>query len=254
MTSEAPPALAIEGLAVCYGHTTALADVALAIRQHEILGLMGRSSAGKSTLLKAALMLLAPHAGSVRVLGEPHGAPGPRSRIAYLPQRFRPPGHLLGHDYVRLTLAFYGRQAKRPQTAILAERLDLDPAVLDRPIRCYAKGMVQKLGLLAMLLADLPLLVLDEPLSGLHPGARRIAKRRLLDYRARGRAILLSSSIPSDHDKLCDRVAILHRGRLRYLGSPADLEARHDAPTLASAFLAEIERADGAGRGAAVRA
>ena len=248
MTSDAPPALAIEGLTVRYGHTSALDDVTLAIRQHEILGLMGRSGAGKSTLLKAALMLLSPHAGSVRVLGEPHRAPGPRSRIPCLPQRFRPPGHLLGHDYVRLTLAFYGRQAKRPQTAILAEQLELDPAVLDRPIRSYAKGMVQKLGLLATLLTDLPLLVLDEPLSGLDPGARRMAKRRLLDYRARGRAILLSSSIPSDHDELCQRVAVLHRGRLRYLGSPADLEARHDAPTLASALLAEIVEEDAAVR------
>jgi ABC-2 type transport system ATP-binding protein len=109
--------------------------------------------------------------------------------------------------------------------------------------------MVQKLGLLAMLLADLPLLVLDEPLSGLDPGARRMAKRQLSDYRARGRAILGSSAIPSDHEELCDRVAVLHEGRLRYLGSPADLRARHGAPTLATAFLADIAEPDAEGRG-----
>jgi ABC-2 type transport system ATP-binding protein len=249
-----PHAVEIDGLWTRYGATSVLEDVTLAVRAHEVLGVIGRGGAGKTSLLKAVLMLLPLDAGSVRVLGEPHHAPGARARIAYLPQRFRPPGHLAGHDYVRLTLAFYGRHAKRPQTAILAEQVELDPAALDRPIRGYTKGMVQKLGLLAALLSELPLLVLDEPLSGLDPDARRLMKRRLLDYRARGRTILLSSSIPSDHEALCERVAVLHQGRLRYLGSPGDLEARHDAPTLASAFRSEIEGPYAGRHGAAARA
>jgi ABC-2 type transport system ATP-binding protein len=244
-----PHAVEIDRLGARYGATTALEDITLAVRSHEALGVIGRRGAGKTSLLKAVLGLLIADAGSIRVFGEPNHTPGPRSRIAYLPQRFRPPGDLLGQDYLRLTLAFHGRHAKRPQTAILAEQIDLDPAALDRPIRSYAKGMVQKLGLLAMLLADRPLLVLDEPLSGLDPGARRMAKRQLSDYRARGRAILGSSAIPSDHEELCDRVAVLHEGRLRYLGSPADLRARHGAPTLATAFLAEIAEPDAEGRG-----
>jgi ABC-2 type transport system ATP-binding protein len=245
MASEAPPALALEALWVRYGDRSALEDVTLAIRQHEILGLMGRQGAGKSTLLKAVLMLVAPHGGTIRV-GNGHHSAAIRSRLAWLPQRFQPPGHLSGHDFVRLTLAFHGRSAKRAQTAVMAEQIELDPAALDRPIRGYAKGMTQKLGLLAAVLTDLPVLVLDEPLSGLDPDARRLLKRQLAAYRARGRTVLLGAQIPSDHDGLCDRVAVLHRGRLRYVGSPADLEARHNAPTLASAFRAEIERTDAA--------
>jgi ABC-2 type transport system ATP-binding protein len=103
--------------------------------------------------------------------------------------------------------------------------------------------MTQKLGLLALLLADLPLLVLDEPMSGLDPKARLLAKRHLAAYRARGRTILLSSHIPADHDQLCDRIAVLHRSRLGYVGAPSELQARHHAPTLESAFVAVIEGA-----------
>jgi ABC-2 type transport system ATP-binding protein len=248
MVCEGPPALAIEGLCVRYGDRFALEGVTLGVRQHAVVGLMGRSGAGKSTLLESVLMLVAPHAGAIRVFGAPHHLAESRSGVAWLPQRFQPPGHLSGHDFVRLRLALHGRPARRARTALLAEQLELDPAALDRPLRSYAKGMAQKLGLLATLLADLPLLVLDEPLSGLDPAARRLLKGQLAAYRARGRTLLLSAQIPSDHEELCDRVAVLDRGRLRYLGSPADLESRHRAPTLASAFLAEIEGTDAAGR------
>ena len=238
MVPEAPPALAIEGLCVRYGDRSALEDVALTIRQHEIFGLMGRRGAGKSTLLKSVLMLLAPHAGTIRVFGAPHHLVDIRSRLAWLPQRFQPPGHLSGYDFVRLTLAFHGRPAKRTRMAVMAEQVDLDPAALDRPIRCYAKGTAQKLGLLAIMLADLPLLVLDEPLSGLDPAARRLLKRQLMAYRARGRTVLLSAQIPSDHEELCDRVAVLDRGGVRDLGSPDELKARYRAATLTGAFIA----------------
>ena len=98
--------------------------------------------------------------------------------------------------------------------------------------------MAQKLGLLALFLTDLPLLVLDEPMSGLDPKARVLLKRQLAADRARGRTILLSARIPADHDQLCDRIAILHEGRLAYVGTPGDLCARIGAPTLESAFLA----------------
>jgi ABC-2 type transport system ATP-binding protein len=157
-----------------------------------------------------------------------------------LPQRFRRPGHLSGLDFVHLTLALHGGRAQRPRIAALAERLDLEPGALERPIRDYPKGMAQKLGLLAMFATDLPLLVLDEPLSGLDPKARILLKRQLAADRARGRTILFSAHIPADHDQLCDRIAILHRGRVGYVGAPTELAAQTGAPTLESAFRAAI--------------
>jgi ABC-2 type transport system ATP-binding protein len=240
---DAAHPLEIEGLRTRCGEAAGLEDITLTVRAGEIVGLLGSRGAGKTSLLKAALMILEPAAGTVRLFGEAHHRPGARSRLAYLPERFQPPGHLSGHDFVRLTLAFHGRQMRRARIAALAEDFDLDPSALRRPIRTYTKGMTQKLGLLAMLATDRPLLVLDEPMSGLDPKTRLLVKRHLAGYRSRGRAILLGSEMPADHDGLCDRIAILHRGRLVEVGSPEDLLAGHRAPTLQSAFLAAIEAA-----------
>lgn len=241
MIETAAPAIEIDRLRMRHGDASVLEDITLTVRRHEILGLLGPRGAGKTRLLKSILTLATPHAGSIRLFGEPHDRASARSRVAYLPERFQPPGHMSGYDLVRLTLAFHGRQARRSQTAALAEQLELEPGALRSPIRSYGKSMAQKLGLLALLLADLPLLVLDEPMSGLDPKARLLVKRHLAAYRARGRTILLSSRIPADHDQLCDQIAILHRGRLGYVGAPGELQARHAAPTLESAFIAAIE-------------
>jgi ABC-2 type transport system ATP-binding protein len=229
MTSAAAAAaIEIEGLCTRYGRTQILTDITLAVLEGETLGLIGLNGAGKTTLLKSILMLAAPSAGTVRLFGEPHQAPGSRARLAYLPERFQPPGHLAGHDFVRLTLAFYGQRAQRA-------------IALTHPIRSYSKGMAQKLGLLATLLTDRPLLILDEPMSGLDPKARIRLKQQLVAYRDRGRTIFMSSHILADHDELCDRIAVLHRGRLTYVGSPGELKQRQGAATLEMAFLAEIE-------------
>ena len=242
MTGTAPaPAILIEGLTTCYGPSQVLTDVTLGVLAGETLGLIGLNGAGKTTLLKSILMLVTPAAGSVRLFGACHRDPGSRAQLAYLPERFQPPGHLDGHDFVRLTLAFYRRQVSRAAASLLAAELDLDPLALTRPIRSYSKGMAQKLGLLATLLTDRPLLILDEPMSGLDPKARIRLKQQLAAYRARGRTIFMSSHILADHDELCDRVAVLHRGRLGYVGSPAGLKERQRAATLETAFLAEIE-------------
>jgi ABC-2 type transport system ATP-binding protein len=243
VSGSAAPAIEVDRLHTGYGGSCVLQDIALTVCRDEIFGLLGHEGAGKTSLLRSILMLAGPQAGTVRVFGEPHQGASARSRIAYLPERFQPPGHLCGHDFVRLTLAFYGCRARRAQTAALAEQLELEPSGLRRPIRDYSKGMAQKLGLLALLLTDLPLLLLDEPMSGLDPKARVLVKRHLAAYRARGRTILLSSHIPTDHDQLCDRIAILHRGRLGYVGPPGELRARQRAPTLESAFVAAIEGA-----------
>jgi ABC-2 type transport system ATP-binding protein len=120
----------------------------------------------------------------------------------------------------------------------LARSLELEPGDLGRPVHGCGKEMAQKLGLLAVLLTDRPLLVLDEPLCGLTPHARANVKQALIAYRDRGRTILFASGIASDHEDLCDRIAVLHSGRLGYVGSIADLCGRLSAPTLTTALLA----------------
>ena len=236
-----PPAIEIRGLRAGYDGAPVLHGVTLTVQPGETLGIVGLTGAGKTTVLKSILRLVMPAAGSVRLYDEPHEAPGSRARLAYLPERFQPPGHLTGEDFVRLSLAFHRLPPDPAATATLAEALDLDPLALARPIRGYAKGLAQKLGLLATLLTDRPLLLLDEPMSGLEPTARLRLKRQLAAERGRGRTILMSSPIAADHDGLCDRIAVLHQGVLGYVGPPAELRQRRRAATLESAFLAEIE-------------
>jgi ABC-2 type transport system ATP-binding protein len=240
-----PPAIAIAGLCSRYAGSDVLQDITFDVQPGEILGLIGLEGAGKSTLLKAILMLVAPTAGSVHLFGQPHDQPGARAQLAYLPEKFQPPSHLSGHDFVRLSLAFYRQRVRRAVVCGLAEQLDLDPAALRRPIRSYAKNMAQKLGIVATLLTDRPLLLLDEPMSGLDPKARILLKRQLAAARAGGRTLLMSSPILADHEELCDRVAILHQGRLGYVGSPMELKQSQGVATLAAAFLAAIERPRG---------
>ncbi len=250
MIDPCPAAIEIRGLDARYGRAPVLHAIDLTLRQGETVGLIGLNGAGKTTLLKSILMLTAPTAGSVRLFGEPHQAPGSRERLAYLPERFQPPGHLCGHDFIRLSLAFYYLPADPAAAAALAKALDFDPQALARPIRSYSKGMGQKLGLLATLLTERPLLILDEPMSGLDPKARIGLRQELARHRERGHAILMSSHELTDHDQLCDRVAVLHRGRLGYVGPPAELKRRERAPTLETAFLAAIAGAEPARAGA----
>ena len=119
--------------------------------------------------------------------------------------------------------------------------LDLDLSALAKPVRAFSKGMTQKLGLAACLLSSKALYVLDEPTSGLDPKARALLKRQLRAVRDDGRTIFLTSHALADVDELCDRMAVIHRGALRFSGTPAELRARHSADNLEQAFLACIE-------------
>jgi ABC-2 type transport system ATP-binding protein len=235
-----PDPIAVAGLRSRDGHT-ALEDITLNLRQGEILGLAGPSEAGKTTLIKSILRLVTPSAGSVHLFGQPHEEPGSRARLAYLPEQFQPPSHLCGHDFVRLSLAFHRCRVRRSVVCALAEDLDLDPAALRKPIRSYAKGMAQKLGVLATLLTDRPLLILDQPMSGLDPRGRTLLKQQIAGARERGHAVLMSSHILADHEGLCDRIAVLRTGRIAYLGSPGSLKDSQGAPTLETALLTAIE-------------
>jgi ABC-2 type transport system ATP-binding protein len=227
------------GLCVGFGATPALEGINLRVREGEIFGLVGREGAGKSVLLRSVVGHIEPSAGAISVFGAPPGAPESRARVAFLPDRFRPPGDLSGYEFLRVTLLMHGGSLDPAVVRNVARSLDLEPGDLGRRVHECGKGIAQKLGLLAMLLTDRPLLILDEPLSGLTPDARAKVKQALIAYRDRGRTVLLASDIASDHEGLCDRIAILRAGRLGYVGSIADLCGRLGAPTLTTALLAD---------------
>jgi ABC-2 type transport system ATP-binding protein len=118
--------------------------------------------------------------------------------------------------------------------------LDLEPAALKRTVRQYSKGMTQKLGLAACLLSRKRLYILDEPMSGLDPKARALLKEQLRQLQRSGSTLFLTSHALADVDELCDAMAILHDGRIRFAGTPAECRGRYDAATLEQAFLACI--------------
>jgi ABC-2 type transport system ATP-binding protein len=119
--------------------------------------------------------------------------------------------------------------------------LDLDLSALGKPVRAFSKGMTQKLGLAACFIARKPLYLLDEPTSGLDPKARARLKQKLHEVHADGRTIFLTSHALADVEELCDRMAVIHRGELRFAGTPGELRAQYRSSTLEQAFLTCIE-------------
>lgn len=232
----------ISNLTVTHGKRTVFSDISLRIGAGEIFGLIGLNGAGKTSLIKAALLLLEPQAGEVHFFGVPHMQPESRQKIAYLPEHMAPSRQMRGIEFLRFTLGLHGLGLDRARAGLLAGAIDLDPQALQRRTGDYSKGMGQKLGLLAVLLTDCPLLILDEPMSGLDPRARILLKKQLQARRALGHSIFLSSHILTDLDELCDRIAILHEGRLLFTGTPAKLREMHGA-SLEHAFLGAIAAA-----------
>jgi len=230
-------ALRFDGLGKSYGRMPALADLSLEIRRGEFIALIGVNGAGKTTLIKCLLDFCAVDRGRIEIFGIDHRQTAARTRLAYLPERFNPPYFLTGRDFLHYMLRLYRAPYEDPRVAGMFAALDLDLSALDRPARTYSKGMTQKLGIAACLLSGKDLYVLDEPAGGLDPKARALFKQALTALRGSGRTVFLTSHALPDAAELCDRMAVVHGGRLRYAGDPDGLVRRFDGPTLEQAFL-----------------
>jgi ABC-2 type transport system ATP-binding protein len=244
-SSSTPAALAFDAVSKRFGQAEALSNLALEVRAGEAFGLVGLNGAGKTTLIKCLLDFCALDGGRIEIFGVGHRQAGARRRLAFLPERFIPPYYLKGRDFLRFMLTLHGVEYRESATGEMLDALDLDRSALDKPVRSFSKGMSQKLGLAACMLSGKELLVLDEPTSGLDPKARALLKRRLLALRSAGHTIFLTSHSLADVQEICDRMAIIHRGRLRFAGEPAQLQRAYAAPTLEEGFLACIGSAPG---------
>jgi ABC-2 type transport system ATP-binding protein len=237
MTQENSLALDINSIAVSYGKKNVLEDYSLQVQAGETFGLMGLNGAGKTTLIKSILGLRQLKAGEISIYGAPHENAKSRKVLAYLPERFDPPMFLSGLEFVSFSLSLYGTSFKKEQAYEFAEKLALDPNVLKNRVQTYSKGMRQKLGLMATIMTDCPLLILDEPMSGLDPLARAYLKDVLRDVREKGRTIFLSSHVLADMNEICDRVSVLHDGKMEYLGTPSQMLVVADNENIERAFL-----------------
>ena len=207
----------------------ALDDVSFEIRTGEVFGLLGPNGAGKTTTLKLLTNLIWPTSGSATVLGRPPGDVSARQRLGFLPENPTFYDHLTAEEILSYFAGLFGYKGADRQ-ARAARALDAVGIGDDRsrPLRQYSKGMVQRVGLAQALVNDPELVILDEPTSGLDPLGRREVREMILRLRGEGRTILFSSHILSDAEWLCDRVAILSRGRLAAVGTVADLVRESD--------------------------
>ena len=232
------------------GHEV-LAGAGFSVARGETVALVGINGAGKSTLIKILLDLRALDAGRIEIDGHPHTDRHARACLAYLPERFQPPYFLRGAQYLDYTGRLYRNPRARADVLAVARRLGLDDYDLERPARAYSKGMAQMLGLAGCLLSGRELLVLDEPMSGLDPTARRRLQQALLEARDQGRTTLFTTHLMQDAEAVADRLAVLHGGRIVADATPGELVERYAAADLEAAFIRCVGEDDAPRRAAA---
>ena len=202
----------------------AVRGISFEVRRGEIFGFLGPNGAGKTTTIKALLGLIFPTRGTLELFGTPVSNPESRRRVGYLPEN----PYLYQYLTAMEIMDLFGRLAGVPddrrakQSEELLRRVGLG-SVMDRPVRRFSKGMLQRAGLAQALLGDPELLILDEPMTGLDPIGRKEVRDLILEERRNGRTVMFSSHILSDVEMLCDRVAIVNRGELVAYGALDEL-------------------------------
>jgi ABC-2 type transport system ATP-binding protein len=197
----------------------ALDRLSLSVEAGEVFGLLGPNGAGKTTTLKLLFRLIFPTSGTARILGKRLDDVSVRARVAYLPENPSFYEHLTAEEFLNYVASLFGLSAaeRRRRSGELLDQVDLS-ASRYVPLRKFSKGMIQRLGIAQALINDPDLVVLDEPMSGLDPLGRREVREVILRLKERKRTVLFSTHILADAETLCDRVAVLHHGRLQGCG------------------------------------
>ena len=210
----------------------ALDDLSLSIDHGQIFGFLGANGAGKTTTLKLLMRLIFPTNGSAKILGHDIQDVSMHQRIGYLPENPYFYDYLTAREFLDYCGEIFGlRSAERKKrTADLLARVKLDEKRWDTQLRKFSKGMLQRVGLAQSLVNDPEIVFLDEPMSGLDPVGRREVRDLIATMRDEGKTVFMCSHILSDIEVLCDRVAILKRGRLAQVGYLDELRQRPDDP------------------------
>lgn len=206
----------------------ALDHFSLRVEQGEIFGFLGPNGAGKTTAIHIAMGLMFPTCGTGQMLGAPFGDVATRRRIGFLGENVA-----LFHRRAAKLIAFYGAlngmhgQRLRQQTLEMLKELDL-MAVAGRNAGKFSRGMLQRVGLAQALVNDPDLLILDEPTSALDPIGRVRVREIILRAREDGKTIFVSSHLLSEIEQICDRLAIVIKGRVVRVGTIAELLEAQD--------------------------
>jgi ABC-2 type transport system ATP-binding protein len=217
------PALFVQNLRKTYASVVAVDDLSFTVERGEIFGLLGPNGAGKTTTIRILMDIFKPDSGEVRVLGGPPGAA--RRQVGYLPEE----RGLYRTLKVTDCLVYLGqlkgmeRAAAARRAAQLLERIELSEWG-QRKVEELSRGMQQKVQLAASLIHDPALVILDEPFQGLDPVNAEMIRGLIRDLRAQGKTIVLSAHEMSLVEMLCERIALIHRGRAVLNGRLADIK------------------------------
>jgi sodium transport system ATP-binding protein len=239
--STPSPAVLVERLCKRFGSVLAVDDLSFAVPSGEIYGLLGPNGAGKTTTLRVLAGLLVPTTGRALVAGADVATDAPRARrqLGFLTSTTGLYARLTGRELLTYFGRLHGLSRARiaERTELLAGVLDLG-ALLDRRCEALSTGQRQRLSVARAVLHDPPVLILDEPTVGLDVLASRFLRDFVRAERDRGKAVLFSTHYLAEAELLCDRIGLLHQGRLLAEGSPAALRQRAaGATSLEEAFL-----------------
>jgi ABC-2 type transport system ATP-binding protein len=211
-------------------------DISFSIRQGEIFGLLGPNGAGKTTLIRLLLDIIKPDTGKINVFGELLN-PAAKNRIGYLPEErglYRKTGLLEMLVYLAQLKGMPKKQAHLNAESLL-KSLDFYQ-YKNKKVEELSKGMQQQIQFLSAIIHDPELIILDEPFSGLDPVNTKIVKNKILDLRAAGKTVILSTHMMEQAQTLCNRILMLNKGRRVLYGTVEEIRREHGRNSLIVEF------------------
>lgn len=206
---------------------TAVDGLSLDVQRGEVFGFLGPNGAGKTTTIKMLMGLIYPSGGSATLFGRPVGDPVAKAKVGFLPESPYFYDYLTGREFLKFyghLFGFFGAMLEKRVDELL-DLVGMTPA-RDLQLRKFSKGMLQRVGIAQALINDPELIILDEPMSGLDPIGRKEVRDLILRLKESGKTVMFSSHILHDAEVLCDRVAMIMKGKLVACGQVSDLIER----------------------------
>jgi sodium transport system ATP-binding protein len=239
--------LEVKNLSKSFGAKRVVSDLSFEARSGEIFGLLGPNGAGKTTTIRIIATMLAPDQGTVKVAGfDTAKQPGQvRGSVGVLTAELGVYHRFSGRENLRYFGELYGMSGDKLEDRIrtLAKQLDMEDFI-DQRAEGYSTGMKQKLSIARSVIHDPDLVIFDEPTSGLDVLAAQTVLKFMQEAKGRGKCVVFSTHHMHEAEKLCDRVAIIHRGRLVVSGSVASLKRNSNSHDLEGAFLSLVHDND----------